>query len=268
MFFNYLKTSTIKSEEDKELSKEKSRSKYMSAPIIRNEQQKALKYKADTLRAKDFYKEAVSTYLNSILLDRNNSDTYLGLGICYKKLGKNKKAIEYLEKAALLNPNSFETFYELGLCHLKEGSACCAIKCFIQAIQIEPENPDAIYQLGLAHEQCEEADMALMIYQKLIENSPNYINAYIRKSSLFMKMELYKQALGLYLDVLKINKNYTKIYFDIGVCLDKLGKISDAKRYYRKFLTAQPEAENANIALKRIEKLRKIKKTTENLSLV
>lgn len=250
------------------MSNGKTKSQYMSAPAAKKDKLQALQNKADLLRAQDSFKEAAGTYLNSIMLDRSNADTYLGLGICYKNLEKNKKAIEYLEKAALLDPNKFDTFYELGICQLKEGASCCAIKCFIQAIQIEPDNPDAIYQLGLAHEQCDEADMALMIYQKLIENSPSYINAYLRKSYLLMKMELYKQALGLYLNALKINKNYTRIYFDIGVCLDKLGKISDAKRYYRKFLTLEPESENANIALKRIEKLRKVKKSNPQLSLV
>ena len=240
----------------------------MSTPILRRKQQKELQSKADTLRAKDFFKEAVGTYLNSILLDRNNSETYFGLGICYKNLGKINKAIEYLEKAALLDNNKYETFYELGLCHLKEEVPCKAIKCFIQAIQLEPDNPDAIYHLGLAHEQCEEQDMALMIYQKLIENSPSYINAYLRKSALFMKMELYKQALGLNLEVLKINPKYAKVYSDIGLCLDKMGKTSDAKRYYRKYLSAMPDSENATKVLKRVEKLRQIKKCEQKFTLV
>ena len=44
-----------------------------------------------------------------------------------------------------------------------------------------------------------------------------------------MKMELYRQALGLYNEILKINPNYTQIYSNIGLCLDKLGKHTDAK---------------------------------------
>ena len=81
-------------------------------------------------------------------------------------------------------------------------------------------------------------------------------------------MEVYKQALSLYLEAAKINPNYTKIYSDIGHCLDKLGKHADAKRYYRKFLSAQPDAQNANDILKRVEKLRQIKKSDRKLSLV
>ena len=103
--------------EEKELSNEKA--KYMSAPAGKS-LTKTLQEKADLLRAKDSFKEAAGTYLNSILMDRNNSETYLGLGICYKNMGKIKKAIENLEKAALLDSNKFETFYELGLCHLKD----------------------------------------------------------------------------------------------------------------------------------------------------
>ena len=138
------------------MSDEQNKSQYMSAPIVRRKQQKQLQNKADLLRTKSSFQEAVSAYLNSVLLDRNNPETYLGLGICYKNLGKTKKAIEYLEKSALLDVNKFDTFFELGLCNLKEEKPCCAIKCFIRAIEIEPDNAEAIYHLGLAHEQCEE----------------------------------------------------------------------------------------------------------------
>ena len=83
-----------------------------------------------------------------------------------------------------------------------------------------------------------------------------------------MKMELYRQALGLYNEVLKINPNYTQAYSDMGICLDKLGKHTDAKRYYRKFLAARPNDDNANIIMHRVEKLRKIKSKDEKLSIV
>ena len=114
----------------------------------------------------------------------------------------------------------------------------------------------------------DEADMALMIYQKLIENSPTYLNAYIRKSQLYVKMELYKQALGLYMNALKINPNCTKIYSEIGLCFDKLGKTANAKRYYKKFLCSEPTDEQANVVMKRVEKLRTVKTSKKNLSLV
>lgn len=135
-------------------------------------------------------------------------------------------------------------------------------------VELEPDNADAIYQLGIAHEQCDEQDMAMMIYQKLIENTPTYINAYIRKSTLLMKMELYNSALDLYKQILKINPNYAKGYYDIAFCLDKLGKQREAKRYYHKFLEYNPDDKNANFAMRRMEKLKKISNSSIKLSLV
>ena len=112
-----------------------------------------------------------------------------------------------------------------------------------------------------------------MIYQKLIENSPSYLGAYLRKSYLLSKMGLYSQALNLYLNALKINPKYTKVYSEIGMCFDKLGKANEAKRYYRKFLSAEPDDEKATKIMHRIENLRKLtprkeKTNSVNLSIV
>ena len=139
-----------------------------------------------------------------------------------------------------MDDNYFEAFYELGICHLLQGIPCGAIKNFVRAIQIKPDNQDAILQLGIAHETCEEFDMALMIYQKLIENSPEFIKAYEHKSALLMKIGKYKEASHILNEQIKRNPNDTTAFAGIGVCFDKLGKKSDAQRYYRKFLQTNP----------------------------
>ena len=75
-------------------------------------------------------------------------------------------------------------------------------------------------------------------------------------------------ALSLYKNVLKINPQYKKAYFDIGVCLDKLGNQREAKRYYHKFLECNPQDEHANYVMKRVNELRKNNTNHANLSLV
>ena len=59
--------------------------------------------KADELRAKNSYREAISDYLNAIMLKRDNAESYYGLGICYKHLENYSKAIYYLEKSTEIN---------------------------------------------------------------------------------------------------------------------------------------------------------------------
>lgn len=224
--------------------------------------------KADNLREKNLYKEAIAIYLNAILLNRNDINSYYGLGLCYKNLGNYAKAIKNLENATNLNPDFYEAYYELGICHLLEGIPCGAIKNFVRAIQINPENPNAILQLGIAHELCEEADMALMIYQKLIENSPNFIKAYEHKSTLLMKLERYREASGVLIDLAKLHPSYAPAYLGIATCLDKTGNPKEAQRYYRKFLQRKPLDVQAQFAKSRLEKLKSINKHQNYLSLV
>ena len=223
---------------------------------------------ADRLREKSAYKEAISEYLSAIMLDRDNSDSYFGLGVCYKHLEKYSKAIQYLEKSAEIDENNYQTFYELGICHLLKGIPCGAIKNFVKAVQLDPQNPEAILQLGISHELCEEYDMALMIYQKLIENSPEYIKAYDHKSSLLMKMERYKEASLVLNQIMKLDSTYDNAFFGIGVCFDKLGKKMDAQRYYRKFLVNRPDSSQASFVKDRMQKIRLQKSTTAPLVLV
>ena len=129
---------------------------------------------ADELREKEFYKQAVSKYLNAIMLERDNAKVYFGLGICYKHLENYQKAISYLEKSAELEKD-YGTFFELGVCNLLDGFPCRAIKCFVEAVKLNPKSSDAILQLGICHELCEEYDMALMIYKYVMTVNPNIV---------------------------------------------------------------------------------------------
>ena len=242
------------------------KTRYMSKPKLKLA--KSFSSKADKLREKNSYQDAVSIYLNAILVDRNDVNSYYGLGLCYKALGNYKKAIKTLEKATELKPDFYEAFYELGICHQLEGIPCGAIKSFVQAIQINPENPGAILQLGISHELCEEEDMALMIYQKLIDNTPNYIKAYEHKSTLLMKLNRYKEACSTLIELIKIAPTNTQAYLGIATCLEKTGHKTDAQRYYRKFIQQKPQLNQAYFAKSRLQTLRQKSKNTGILSLV
>ena len=132
---------------------------------------------------------------------------------------------------------------------------CKAIKCFIKAIQIRPDSVEAILQLGICHELCEEDDLALMIYQKLIENNPEFVKAYNHKSALLMKMEKYREASATYNNLLKIDADCFSAYAGIGVCFEKLGKMTSAGRYYRKFLSLNPFSKENEFIFGRLQKI-------------
>ena len=76
-----------------------------------------------------------------------------------------------------------------------------------------------------------------------------------------MKLGDYKEASSVLHKMLKIAPNYYKAYAGIGVCFDKLGKTSNAQRYYRKYLSEKPFSNKADFIKNRLDKIK-----TRNIS--
>ena len=53
---------------------------------------------AEEFRKNNQYKESVENYLNSILIDRENSDSYIGLALSYKNLKNYKKLFQHWKR--------------------------------------------------------------------------------------------------------------------------------------------------------------------------
>jgi tetratricopeptide (TPR) repeat protein len=210
---------------------------------------------AEELRQNNKYKESIDRYLHSILINKNNPTSYIGIAIAYKQLKNYNKAILNLQKAEKILPSDFVVQKELALCNIINGNFEDGIKHLRVSIKLEPENVDMQMQLALVHEMIEEEDMALMIYQKIIETNPNYIRAYIQKATLYMYLEDYYNSAKLFRQVIKMNKEYYRAYLALGICYEKLGNTSAAKRFYRKYLSFSSETPTYNEISKRIYKM-------------
>ena len=121
---------------------------------------------AEELRLENKHKEAIDKYLHSILINKNNPASYLGLAIAYKSVKNYDKAVINLKKAENLMPSDFTIQKELALCSIINGDFENGMKYLINSIKIQPDNIDMQMQLALAHEMIEEEDMALLIYHK------------------------------------------------------------------------------------------------------
>ncbi len=197
-------------------------------------------------RKNNQYKESIEKYLTSILNDRESSASYYGLALSYKNLKNYKKAIFALKKAEKISPQDSSIQKELAMCNIIEGDFCNGIKHLVNSIKMEPNNTDIQMQLALVHEMIEEEDMALMIYQKIIETNPEYIRAYIQKATLYMHLEDYLNSAKMFSKVLKLKKDYYRAYLALGICMEKLGNSTGAKRYYKKYLKHNSNEEVIN----------------------
>jgi len=202
------------------------------------------------------YQDAVKTYLQAIMFDRNELKAYFGLAMSYKYLKQYKKAIGTLTKLVEKDDSNDEYFFELGVCSLLDGHPEQAIPYLIKAILINREHLEAQIQLAIAHELVDETDLSLMIYNKLIETNPDFLKAYYNKAAMLMGMGNYMEASCTFFQLIKRNPDYYKAYLGIAMSFDKMAKYKDAVRYYKKFLELKQFSEDSVFARERLNELR------------
>lgn len=212
-------------------------------------------HQAEELRQNLKYKESVENYLYSIMIDRENYTSYLGLAMSYKNLKNYNKAILNLQKAEKLSPFDVEIQKELALCNIIKGEFETGISYLRTAIRLEPDNLNTQMQLALVHEMIEEEDMALMIYQKIIETNPDYIRAYIQKATLYMHICDYLNSARLFKEIIKKDKEYYRAYLALAICCEKLDNIPAAKRYYKKYINLCKDCNNYKEVMNRLKEL-------------
>lgn len=256
---------TLEAEEKQNTTSEK----FVTCPdMLHQDESYVLCVQADALRSSMMFKESISKYLRSILLNRTNLEAYYGLALSYKHLKDFSKAISTLKKALAVDNENKDIYYELGICLLLNGRASEAMDKLRKTIQLDKDNLNAQVQLAIAHELCDEEDMALMIYEKINEEAPKFFQAHQHKAALLMSLEKYKEACMAFSKLLKMNPNYEKALLGIGICFDKLKRFTDAIRYYRKFLTIKPKTEHFEHIKDRICKIKKSNKRFNKLSVV
>jgi Tfp pilus assembly protein PilF len=158
------------------------------------------------------YRDAISDFKKTLLLNPNFTDAYCNLGIGYKSLGNYEKAIESYKLAYKLNNNFLEAklnlgglYYELGKYReaiaeyrdvldknkniehahqliadalIKEIKHDVAIDHHIKAISINPKNPINFFLLGADYIYTGDKNLAAENFKKALILDPKHCAAY------------------------------------------------------------------------------------------
>lgn len=206
--------------------------------------------------------QKISLYSKALELDANDINAMKGLAFCYKDLGKIELAIKYFSMAKKKTPFDRVLYYELGSLEFFKKNYIGAIKLFMKAIKLSPGYVEAIIAMAEAHEEIEEFDMAEMIYLKILEKMPYNLQVYDKMGHLYIKTGDYKKALNCFRDILALDISSTSAYFGMAKCFDEAGKEAEARRYYKKYLSLEPNSVHKNFVISQLEKMRMPKKYT------
>lgn len=242
--------------------KNKEAESFLSNPIKKDE--KFFCALGDNFMLKNEYRMAVKEYLISLMIDKTNTHALKGASKAYKNLKEYDKAIKHLKSARNIYGFDSEIYYELGLNYLLNADNLNAQKNFIRTIKLAPENKNAQIKLALTHELSGEDDMAELVYSTIIEKHPCYIPAMSNLASLYIEKEDYRKAVPLFKKILQINPDYYRAYLGLGICFDKLGRLTSAVRFYKKYISIKPNSDVAKSLAGRIYEIYSKKKKPDN----
>ena len=183
--------------------------------------------------AQKFYNQVIS-------IDPNYSQAHNNLGIIFKTLGENQKAIDYLKKAIKINPNYVDALNNLGNIFKELGENQKAKDCYEKAIAINPNHTHTYNNLGLIFKNLGEYEKAKSFYEKVIKIDPKYTSAHNNLGVIFKELREYQKAKSCYEKAIAINPNYTHAYYNLGVIFEKLRENQKGIDYYKKAIKIDP----------------------------
>jgi len=200
---------------------------------------------------------AINASDHALVLDPNQSQVHVSLGIIYHGTGKIDTAIEELERAIELQPVSDDAYKWLGRCWQRKGEVEKAVNCFHKAIHLRPgfwENYNALgscyYNFGRYRDAAEQ-------FRRVITFQPDNSEGYSNLGAIYYLLGLYDEAVAMYKRAIEIRPN-EESYTNLGTAYFYLGRYEDAIDAYKHATTLNPTEDrhywNLGDALARLQR--------------
>jgi tetratricopeptide (TPR) repeat protein len=204
---------------------------------------------------------ALQDYSYAIMLNPANAGYYNYRGLLYQKAGDVKSAMEDFNRGLRIDSLHAEILYNLGNAFLMLHQPDRAIGFFGRALENPTPCHDAIY--GICSARCMKGHYKIALYalNKMLKKNPRDAKALPIRGNAYLETGFVKEALADYENALRAGAEPVNLYYNIGLCHEKLGSSREAIGAYGKFLAAaesRPGTEDLRKEIK--ERMRNLEK--------
>src|SRR5689334_2288690 len=128
------------------------------------------------------YDNAVGYFENAANKNPRRAETWVQVGYCKVKQGKNVEAIRAYQQALQLKPDDAEIHNKLGDAYYYAGRLREAIDSYTTAAQLEPNNAETFYNLAIAYSETGNQIMAATEARILQRLDPKLYDKYLRET--------------------------------------------------------------------------------------
>jgi serine/threonine protein kinase/tetratricopeptide (TPR) repeat protein len=182
---------------------------------------------------------ALSASDHALVLDPNQAQVRVSLGIVYYGTGKIDNAIEEFELAIEVQPMSDDAHNWLGRCWQRKGNMEKAVACFERAIKIRPGYWENYSRLGICLYFFGRYRDAAEQFRRVITIQPDSALGYNKLGGIYTLLGLYDEAVAMHKRAIEIYPNSAS-YTNLGTDYFYLGRNEDAISAYSAAIELDP----------------------------
>jgi anaphase-promoting complex subunit 3 len=211
------------------------------------------------------HESALKTFQRALAVDPTFTYAYTLSGYEYVANEDFEKGVALFRQAIATNPRHFNAWYGLGSVYLRQEKYALAEYHFAKALSINPQNPVLYCQLGNVLHKTHKFEAALEMLATAARLAPSnpqvrYTRAEVIESMAAAASDPQEQrrynseALAELCLVFRMVPREAQVAFRIGVVCKRLGRASDALRYFTLAYDLDPKDNNQiKAALERLD---------------
>ena len=128
-----------------------------------------------------------------------------------------------------------------------------AIEAYRHAVELDPVFSDAHCNLGAALYNKGDRKEARRCFDRCLALQSDHVEARFNLANLFEEEGQQEMALAHYLLALEGDPLYSDIHVSLALLYEKMGRLADGRRHWRRYLQIEPQGALADIARHRLE---------------
>ncbi len=148
--------------------------------------------------------EAKDLLQKTIILDKNNTEAFLNLGLIDTAQLNFKSALIYFEQAITLNPKSYQAWSNKGLALTKLKNYDAALIAYERGINLHAKYPEVWLNKGITLAALNRHEEAFLAYEMALNLKPDYYEGLLNKVLTLQSLKRYDATLDVYEKAMKL----------------------------------------------------------------
>ena len=204
--------------------------------------------RAGELQKEEEIDKAIELLEQSVELNPEFAQGYLGLGVAHGQKGDNEKEAQYYLRAIEVYPDLIEAHYNLGVLRLAQKDFIGAIQSFQHVIRIKPDAVQAYVNLAVVYQALGNRRAELEAAKKAVELNPLLATAYYNLGVAQGAAD-HRAALDSFRMSAAVDPRRIDAKLNMAIAMAHLGSTDEAIEHLQNLLAEHPDFAQARQAL-------------------